>query len=739
MLFVFGIGYGIGKLAGWELSWKQLLLPAVFVFCSYLVLQKKKEIRMVAAAVSACVVLVIIFGICKGIAHFSYWEEFYSYLSHWRFLGVLKEKYVWLVLGVLDSILLTALVWIKKLRFGNEVVTAGSLAFLLLQIGMECKWEKIPVLAVLFVILSGTLNTWKKYRLKQERKEEKNAYLLLGIVLFAAALFPVSEEPVSLQPVWDRMMVAGEWMEKQWFGIASGSGERDFNAQIAGFSDSGQTFFGKLREDTDWEMLMLNGDISTRRVENYFTGTIKEIYENGNWMADSTESLNGLNGEIYTEREWVLEEHLYNLYQAKIPMVENEKFCKRNMYRFTYKDLKSRTVFYPVNCYLVRSEQEQEPIFEEQKRLCFEMPEESGESYQAYGLKLNTEQENFLKYIRGEEQEPAWGEDCFSECMKALDLSDPEVNKITDAGWEPLLAERKRQIQEKDLQLPENFDPEMKKLAIEITKDATNDYDKAVAIQNYLKENNIYCKDVAKPPEGMDAVSYFLFESREGYCTHFASAMTLLCRAAGIPARYVEGIYCNYEKKEENKYLILGSDAHAWTEVYIENFGFLTFDATPGYDATYADWEKHERKGGPVLAQNVMPQKETEKVKPQTAVVREAPLKKRIFMGVWILPVFGCVTLFVLLFLRIKYLCLPKKERARISMKCILKRAGKKGLEIQNDETLRQYTRKIKGELINPKQWEEVVQIYERVYYGEKEITKKELKKIEHYEWKVKT
>lgn len=283
MLFVFGIGYGIGKLAGWELSWKQLLLPAVFVFCSYLVLQKKKEIRMVAAAVSACVVLVIIFGICKGIVHFSYWEEFYSYLSHWRFLGVLKEKYVWLVLGVLDSILLTALVWIKKLRFGNEVVTAGSLAFLLLQIGMECKWEKIPVLAVLFVILSGTLNTWKKYRLKQERKEEKNAYLLLGIVLFAAALFPVSEEPVSLQPVWDRMMVAGEWMEKQWFGIASGSGERDFNAQIAGFSDSGQTFFGKLREDTDWEMLMLNGDISTRRVENYFTGTIKEIYENGNW------------------------------------------------------------------------------------------------------------------------------------------------------------------------------------------------------------------------------------------------------------------------------------------------------------------------------------------------------------------------------------------------------------------------------------------------------------------------
>lgn len=740
MLFVYGIGYGIGKFLDFKVDDKQILLPAILIFLCYLLLQKKKEIRIPFAVVSICLVCVTVWGTYKDIKHFSYWKKFYTYLLQWRFFGPLKEKYVWIVFAVLDLVLFLFYLWLQKMRFGNEIVTIGSLSFLLWQLAWGYEWEKLPVLALLFIILSSGLKTWKKYRLKQEAIDERSTYLLLGLLLLAVAFLPVSKEPVSMQPVLERLITAGEWIEKKLGGVSAAFGERDFNTQIAGFSDSGQSFFGKLRDDTDWEMLMLSGDISTKRVDNYFTGTIKEIYENGNWSADDTESQKGLDGEVYTEREWMLEEHLYYLYQAKIPMVENEKFCSRNMYRFTYEDLRSSTIFYPTNCYLLFPEHEREAFFEEQKRLCFENPKEKGESYQAYGLKINTEQENFLNYLRGEEQEPAEGEDCFSECMEVLHLREAEVDEIMDAGWEPLLLERENRIQEKDLQLPENCDPRIKELADEITKDATNDYDKAVAIRDYLKENYIYNKAVERPPKDTDPVSYFLFESKEGYCTYFASAMTLLCRASGIPARYVEGIYCNYENKIENKYLILGSNSHAWTEVYIENYGFLTFDATPGFDATFTDWKIQEIKhtNGPVTAQNVPQKKEKVREKTPTVVTKEKPWKKRIFVGALILIIIGFCAVFFLLFQKIAYMRMPRRERARISMKRILNQAKKKGMGNEKDETLRQYTKRIADDLKEPDKWKEVVRIYEQVYYGEKEITEEELQKIEHYKWEVK-
>lgn len=77
----------------------------------------------------------------------------------------------------------------------------------------------------------------------------------------------------------------------------------------------------------------------------------------------------------------------------------------------------------------------------------------------------------------------------------------------------------------------------------------------------------------------MDFVTDFLFNTQEGYCTYFASAMTVLCRMVGLPARYVEGYQAIPD--ENGLAYVTGLQAHAWTEVYFEGFGWLTFDATP--------------------------------------------------------------------------------------------------------------------------------------------------------------
>ena len=127
--------------------------------------------------------------------------------------------------------------------------------------------------------------------------------------------------------------------------------------------------------------------------------------------------------------------------------------------------------------------------------------------------------------------------------------------------------------------LPAHLEEPVYALAREVSSVAAAPYEKAMAIQSWLSRSFRYTLDVDEQPSNVDFVTRFLLDTREGYCTYFASAMTVLCRMAGLPARYVEGYLA--EPDENGEALVTGLSAHAWTEVYFKGFGWLTFDATP--------------------------------------------------------------------------------------------------------------------------------------------------------------
>ncbi len=129
------------------------------------------------------------------------------------------------------------------------------------------------------------------------------------------------------------------------------------------------------------------------------------------------------------------------------------------------------------------------------------------------------------------------------------------------------------------LALPRYIQQEIYDLAEAVTAGLETPYEKALAIRDYLRDNYSYSLDVTTPPEDADFVAWFLLREKEGYCTYFASAMTVLCRIAGVPARYVTGYLA--EEDESGVITVTGDDAHAWTEVYLNGFGWLSFDATP--------------------------------------------------------------------------------------------------------------------------------------------------------------
>lgn len=123
-----------------------------------------------------------------------------------------------------------------------------------------------------------------------------------------------------------------------------------------------------------------------------------------------------------------------------------------------------------------------------------------------------------------------------------------------------------------------------------------------------------------KLPAGKDFVSYFLSESRKGYCTYFASSATLLFRYAGIPARYAggyklsgdtidDGVPIDTETPEEwlllgdtdkkvERYEILDTGAHAWVEIYIPHLGWIPVEVTPSADMNFWEEPEEEEDGG---------------------------------------------------------------------------------------------------------------------------------------------
>lgn len=127
--------------------------------------------------------------------------------------------------------------------------------------------------------------------------------------------------------------------------------------------------------------------------------------------------------------------------------------------------------------------------------------------------------------------------------------------------------------------LPEHLEQPVTDLAMSITSGLTDPYSKAFAIQSWLSRNCRYTLDVAEQPADIDFVTNFLINTKEGYCTYFASAMTVLCRLCGLPARYIEGYLA--EPDDNGEALVTGKNAHAWAEVYFNGFGWLTFDASP--------------------------------------------------------------------------------------------------------------------------------------------------------------
>ena len=156
------------------------------------------------------------------------------------------------------------------------------------------------------------------------------------------------------------------------------------------------------------------------------------------------------------------------------------------------------------------------------------------------------------------------------------------------------------------LQLPDSLPKRVIDLSNGLTSQAETRFEKTMRIQDYLRSTYLYDLNTPAPPAGQDVVDYFLFDAPSGFCSHYASAMVVMLRSVGVPARLVTGYAHGEYFASRNAYRVPSSAAHAWVEVYFPIYGWVEFEPTPTRSAhpyeNLTEWDVRDDQLSPTAA-----------------------------------------------------------------------------------------------------------------------------------------
>jgi transglutaminase-like putative cysteine protease len=161
-------------------------------------------------------------------------------------------------------------------------------------------------------------------------------------------------------------------------------------------------------------------------------------------------------------------------------------------------------------------------------------------------------------------------------------ISYPHQPTIAELRSAP--ATMPQDLNERYLALPVPIPRRVLDLTAEVVAEAETDYDRAHAIEAFLRTYT-YTLELPDPPTDRDLVDYFLFELQEGYCDYYASAMVVMARAAGLPARLASGYAQGTYDYDRERWVVSEKDGHSWAEVYFEGIGWVEFEPTGGQPA----------------------------------------------------------------------------------------------------------------------------------------------------------
>jgi hypothetical protein len=300
-------------------------------------------------------------------------------------------------------------------------------------------------------------------------------------------------------------------------------------------------------------------------------------------------------------------------------------------------------------------------------------------------------------------------------------------------------------IDEQYLQLPATLPKRVVDLAQQITAGEATAYEKAKAIEEYLRTNYRYqTEDIPYPAENQDFVDQFLFESKAGYCDHFSTSMVVMARAAGLQARWTKGftdgemdLSVNLPDKEMTKYVIRNKNAHSWPEVLIPGTGWIPFEPT----ATFSQPVVQEAapiptNSTPEPTQNEQPNL-LEEEDPGVDVSNQVDWSviTKIALALTVLLLIAGV-LFWRKLLLAYYIRRPMmkgndvKSAVLLAVERLLTVLQRFGWKREPSLTVREFGAEMTNKGFRGNEWMMLAKLYERVRYGDKSMEQKDLKEM---------
>jgi hypothetical protein len=498
-------------------------------------------------------------------------------------LGMEYQKYILIVLTLIIT-LAVYIFTIKKFNFYILLIGGVSIFVAQWMIGYFVIYFSFYVF-LSFILICYFKHIYVRNARKSDMVQAATASFLLfsipicAIVLISAYHMPASEKPIQWS--WmDSKIEAVEMYFKTNFNIGN---SEYFSINSTGFVKKSTKLGGNISLSNTIVMKVdsSEGDI-------YLKGAVREVYTGDSWENGRGEQttlhdrsqLNSFNEDLIELSEGM------KVISSRFNILDD--ISKKISIDITYENLKSKTIFIPSKVDNLTFEKEHLNLAIDAYGMI------SNEDFLGKKFKYTAELYDINKKDKGIEVflrnsrrglYSRYEEVIFknSNKYKSSALSRSDIEKLTDMSDSAYA---------RYLQLPKELPERVSKLASEITSSAENDYDRAKAIESYLSKNYKYTLEPGNIPENRDFVDYFLFDSMQGYCTYYASAMTVLVRSIGIPARYVEGYILPSKPVSGNSYEVTNKEAHAWVEVYFEGFGWIPFEPTSPYAPSFNDVPK---------------------------------------------------------------------------------------------------------------------------------------------------
>ncbi|MBO6214611.1 MAG: transglutaminase domain-containing protein, partial [Lachnospiraceae bacterium] len=411
-------------------------------------------------------------------------------------------------------------------------------------------------------------------------KEEYLHRASLALIIIAVALIPGRSRPIDWTWVYvtaQRVQIA---IEDTVWRIASKIDESHSIAERVGYGPLG--VIGEGVDATPSHQVDLYLSQTNRSGYLYLYGSSYTDWNDNTWHNKDSDTLGA--GKLILL--------LNTMYDAGYDREKARCFSSIQTERITYGMIRTADILKPVNTISIEPE-EDEPEINEEERLV--APATEGYSYKTTYLNVDEGSPYFYgllnRYEAGLLDGEMAAEDnriklCDYDILSAYfkELYDTELSVLCDESTYNCIRDNLENGLMYDGSDYEDYltlqgSERLMELTERITEDKIFDYDKALAIRDFLREYSYNTKITPLPG---DRIEQFLFYDQEGYCAHFASAMTLMLRAAGIPSRYCEGYHAALKKPgDSGRYEVTPNAAHAWTECYIEGYGWMVFEATP--------------------------------------------------------------------------------------------------------------------------------------------------------------